>query len=503
MVDPPLNSRGFLQQSGVPSRLIDCVIITHCHADHDQGTLQKILEESQVTLMTTPTIMNSFLKKYSALTGLTEDFLRRLFIFRPIILAEPIRFNGGEFRFFYSIHTIPCIGFEVYYGGKSIYFSGDTCYDPALIQKMEHDGALRKGRAQWWLNRQWHHNIILHEAGVPPIHTPVSVLADLPADVKKRLYLIHTSKKAVPPESQLKIAPEGVSSTMILNVTPHIHSEAIELLKIVDSIDMFRVFTLSQARELLQIAVPKKFPCSSCIIEKGSVGEEFYIITNGIVTLTDGLHWTKNLLAGDYFGEMSLVTGTARTASALAKTDVEVISFRKEDFLSIIRGNSETIDFILNLAQRRQEPSWQVIQKNTILSRMTNSQKTRLQASFVRKEFLKGDYLWKTAMPASSPFLVGEGQVKFENKPELLEPFGSGSFLGDTNALLSGGNNATTCVAISDGWGYSLPGKEWIDFLNRNPGVKLCFLDTNFIDVLKEDQLRLIQSIKDPYSFAF
>ena len=37
MVDPPLNSRGILQRSGVPSRLVDSVIITHCHADHDQG----------------------------------------------------------------------------------------------------------------------------------------------------------------------------------------------------------------------------------------------------------------------------------------------------------------------------------------------------------------------------------------------------------------------------------------------------------------------------------
>ncbi len=73
--------------------------------------------------------------------------------------------------------------------------------------------------------------------------------------MKKRLYLIHTSKKAVPPDSNLKIAPEGVNHTIILNVTPHVHSEAIELLKVVDSIDMFRVFSLSQARELLQVSL--------------------------------------------------------------------------------------------------------------------------------------------------------------------------------------------------------------------------------------------------------
>lgn len=43
-------------------------------------------------------------------------------------------------------------------------------------------------------------NIVCDIAGVPPIHTPVSVLAALPEDVKKRLYLVHTSKKSVPGE---------------------------------------------------------------------------------------------------------------------------------------------------------------------------------------------------------------------------------------------------------------------------------------------------------------
>jgi hypothetical protein len=80
-----------------------------------------------------------------------------------VILGEPLRINGGEFRFFYSVHTIPCIGFEVYYGGKSMYFSGDTCYDPELIKKMQADGVLKPGRAEWWLSLKWHHNLILHE----------------------------------------------------------------------------------------------------------------------------------------------------------------------------------------------------------------------------------------------------------------------------------------------------------------------------------------------------
>ena len=62
------------------------------------------------------------------------------------------------------------------------------------------------------------------------------------------------------PQQGLKIAPEGVSNSLVLNVTPHIHSEAIELLKVVDSIDMFRILSLNQARELLQVAIPHRYP---------------------------------------------------------------------------------------------------------------------------------------------------------------------------------------------------------------------------------------------------
>jgi len=64
MVDPPTNSTLVLQKNGIPPALIEAIILTHCHADHDAGTFQKILTEGKVTLITTPTIMASFVRKY-------------------------------------------------------------------------------------------------------------------------------------------------------------------------------------------------------------------------------------------------------------------------------------------------------------------------------------------------------------------------------------------------------------------------------------------------------
>jgi len=62
MVDPPPFSGQSLREFGVPPNIIDKIIITHCHADHDSGSFQKILLAQQIEIVTSPTIMASFLR---------------------------------------------------------------------------------------------------------------------------------------------------------------------------------------------------------------------------------------------------------------------------------------------------------------------------------------------------------------------------------------------------------------------------------------------------------
>lgn len=48
MVDPPPFSTHILKKRGITQNMIEWIIITHCHADHDAGAFQKILESSKV-----------------------------------------------------------------------------------------------------------------------------------------------------------------------------------------------------------------------------------------------------------------------------------------------------------------------------------------------------------------------------------------------------------------------------------------------------------------------
>jgi hypothetical protein len=146
----------------------------------------------------------------------------QIFKFKKVLIGQPLSIRGAVFNFFYSLHSIPCVGFEVVFGAegntKSIVFSADHMNDPNAIIKLKDDGIISESRCQELLNFPWHHDIILHESGVPPIHTPMATLAALPDDVKKRLWVVHTTNSQVPADKGLRAAPVGVENTLVLEV---------------------------------------------------------------------------------------------------------------------------------------------------------------------------------------------------------------------------------------------------------------------------------------------
>ena len=243
MIDPPPYSSATLEREGIRPRTIVGIILTHCHADHDAGAFQKVLTGSPVVVITTPTIYKSFIRKYAALSALSPALLRHSHRHKPAIIGRPLRFQGATFHFTYTLHTIPCVGFRVDWRGRSMVFTGDHFNSPPDIDKLQErvsclvclcmwcilftqgvslvlffflQGVLSSARADDLRNLPLQEtDLLLHEAGAPPIHTPLSVLMKLPQRVKRRMYVVHTS--ALPEDSELRVAPTGTAGTIRLD----------------------------------------------------------------------------------------------------------------------------------------------------------------------------------------------------------------------------------------------------------------------------------------------
>jgi ribonuclease BN (tRNA processing enzyme) len=483
LVDPPCDATETLRAAGVPPASIDAVILTHCHADHDAGVFQKVLEAGLVNLHTTPTILGSFLRKYVSLTEETEERLRRLFTYRPVTIGGTHRIHAGEFRFFYTLHSIPTIGFEVYFGGKSFVYSADTLYDPSRIDMLHQLGVITGARREALLSFPWHHSLVLHEAGVPPIHTAAETLATLPAEVKSRLRLIHIAEAALPNGVGLRLARTGFENTLELPVAEHRSSEALEALEALAQIDLFRDFPVERCREFLTIVCREVYPPGSLIIGQGEPGDRFYIMVSGeAAVVRDGVV-LKIYQAGDFFGETALVTGAPRSADVRAKSEIVLLAIDKYDFLSFLRG-TDLAEALVRLAQNRDLPSWDLMGQNQVLRVMSAKQRTQLQAIMRHARIYDGDVLWTEGDVAEAAWVLDDARVAFHEEGSAPVTLGRGALLGDMESILRRRAVSSRATVVEGGGAFVIRAGDLAAFLAVNPGVLLALSGSQYVDAV-------------------
>ena len=497
LIDPPVDTTQHLRDHGVMPKVIDGVILTHCHADHDSGVLAKLLEEGRVRLYTTPTILSSFLRKYSALSGLSQDVLRRTFSFCPVKIGAPTAVNGAELFFFYTLHSVPTIGFEAFYGGKSLAFSGDTLYEPEQIRRICDAGVITPERRDGLIEFPWHHSVVLHEAGVPPLHTPTASLAALPPEVKERLYLVHIAKKDVPEGVGLKTAEVGLDKTLTIDVREPAHAGAMDILNVFCSVDFFRDLPLSRARELLMLARRRRVAAGEKIIAQDTKGHEFFIIASGSVSVEKNGQRIKTYHAGDFFGETALILNQVRTADVIARTEVEMMTLDRHGFLYLLRG-TDIARRLVRLARAREERSWELLEHNSALRQLSGPQKTQLQSYLEITPIKAGELLWNAGDAVQAAYLIDQGEIVLEGDEGAYDagrtdaraptatpngkPFGSGALLAHVDGLRNGGKHGSTARVVTDGRVFRVEAADFGKFLGDNPGVLLFLMGTQFTE---------------------
>jgi pSer/pThr/pTyr-binding forkhead associated (FHA) protein len=96
------------------------------------------------------------------------------------------------------------------------------------------------------------------------------------------------------------------------------------------------------------------------IFSEGDIGTEMYIVQSGTVELLKAIGGETRVLAtlekGDFFGEMSVLEDIPRTASAQAKTDVELVRINGATFDAMLKSNTEiAIRMMRKLSRRLRE----------------------------------------------------------------------------------------------------------------------------------------------------
>lgn len=475
LVDPPVDSADDLAEQGVSPRCIDAAILTHCHADHDGGLLQKALQAERIKVYSTRTVFESFLRKSEAITGLAARRFDAVLDFHPVRLRQPIHIAGGRFVFDYSLHSIPALRFQVWLAGRSMVYSGDTQNDPERIRELAAEGVLSEGRAADLLDYPWDHDLIIHEAGVPPLHTSPHALARLPDDVKARMVLVHTAPSSVPEGLGLKVAETGLSATIRLKVPPQGHARALRWLRALRAVEHFRTLPAEKAVEFLEVAEERTFPAGSTIIRAGTPGTAFCIILRGQAAVLHGEVPSKRMGLHEYFGEAALLRGAPRAADVVALTDVTLLLLPRDPFLQFIEG-TEARARMLRLSANRDAGTWPLLDRHPVLRAMSTAQRTEMQSFMRGRDVCAGEDLLREGDPESLGCVVAAGSLLEWRGGSEVGRYGEGELVADFQAVVDALPARHTLTAAADGRVYVLDHAPFRTFLRANPGVYMRLL---------------------------
>ena len=96
-------------------------------------------------------------------------------------------------------------------------------------------------------------------------------------------------------------------------------------------------------RELEQIAGSMRertFSAGDTVTEEGAGGAGFFVVESGEAEVTVDGRARGTIGPGDYFGEIALLTGSDRTATIVAKSDLHCYGMTPWDFRPLVESNS-------------------------------------------------------------------------------------------------------------------------------------------------------------------
>jgi len=106
-------------------------------------------------------------------------------------------------------------------------------------------------------------------------------------------------------------------------------------------VPLFANLDAESLRELEQAARPRSFRAGEIIFHRDDPGQMLYVIKQGkvriYITSPDGQEVTLAVFGpGDYFGELAILDGRPRSASAIALDVVETQALQRSDFIAAV-----------------------------------------------------------------------------------------------------------------------------------------------------------------------
>jgi CRP-like cAMP-binding protein len=247
--------------------------------------------------------------------------------------------------------------------------------------------------------------------------------------------------------------------------------------RICDASQLFCGAPDAAAREMFLTARPREAKAGEVLIRQNDYEDSVFLVIDGEVDITaipdgkDEVRHLASLGAGDFFGEMNLISGRRRAATATARTAARLLEIPRKAILKLLAGAPEIKErmdriFMIRAFHKYLLPG---VPEDTLWGMVDQAEQVELG---------RGQVVFREGDVGDSFYLIRSGQVKVSkaaldgagaaDKEIVLSYLPAGNFFGET-ALVSGAPRTATVTTIFPTTLIRLARDDFYRFLERHP----------------------------------
>ncbi len=471
LVDGPVGTSEYLRQLGIPKSDLAGVILSHVHDDHCT-LMDMILSEQTANIITTREIYESMLIKTSNVLGESIDEIRNYLTFTEVVPGKPFNLYGARWEFFYTVHSIPTIGFRVSVRGRdgklyTVVHSSDTA-GFSKLDEMVQAGAITEGKAQRMKGLvRGGESLVMIDGGGAPIHgDPSDFEADVVQNPQTDFLFYHVNPARVD-TNRFSVATPGWGRTYLESnsLSQSLVLKLLKTMNLLEVTDLFWINVVFSQGKVLEVKPGVE------VVAQGANSDGFYFILSGsgeILIQSGGKSKQIALLeSGDFFGEMSIIRNVKRNAAFRTLSACVLFRLPGDIFLEFVDANH---------LKKRFERLWvsrEFISQLKLFRNLHPHAKHEISLLAEAREFERGEVVVRQGGKSDDFYVIisGEADVlkRSRNVESLKEALGPGDFFGENVAMGYSSRRNATVVARTGLKAFCIAGSDLRRIAERAP----------------------------------
>ncbi len=129
--------------------------------------------------------------------------------------------------------------------------------------------------------------------------------------------------------------------------------DAVEKMGHLKKVALFEDLTARQLMELARAAKDASYGADATVVRQGEYDDCLYLVVEGVVHIMRGSTLLVELGPGQFFGEIALLEGVARSADAVTRTRTRLLALGRVELTKLIDENPGIAVGLLRALSRR------------------------------------------------------------------------------------------------------------------------------------------------------